>query len=321
MKRILITGARGQIGSDLVLALRQTEADPYVVGTDLRGSSDSDRNGENLPFEHLDVTDRNALFESIKRHRIDTIYHLASLLSAKGEREPDLAWKVNIEGLRNVLELARETGLQVFWPSSIAVFGPGLPDGRAEQQSALVPRTMYGVTKVAGELLCNYYHLRFGVDVRSLRYPGLISYSAPPGGGTTDYAVEIFHAAAEGRPYTSFLVADQRLPMMHMEDAIRASIEIMLADQSDLTVRTSYNLSAVSFSPSEVAEEIRRHIPGFECSYEPDFRQRIAETWPESVDDRVARRDWGWKHRYDLPGIVTSMLDHLIPSRVTASTY
>lgn len=321
MRRILITGARGQIGSDLVTALRKTEFEPYVLGTDLRGSSNTEGNGEDQRFEHLDVTDRRALREIVEHHRIDSIYHLASLLSAKGEREPDLAWKVNVEGLRNVLELAREKDLHVFWPSSIAVFGPGLPECRADQMSGLAPRTMYGVTKVAGELLCNYYHLRFGVDVRSVRYPGLISYTAPPGGGTTDYAVEIFHAAAEGRTYECFLKADQRLPMMHMEDAIRASIEIMQADADRLSIHTSYNLSAVSFSPKEVADEIRRQIPEFRCTYEPDFRQQIAETWPELVDDRVAREDWGWNHRYDLAGIVNSMLDHLVPSRLTASTF
>jgi len=321
MKRILITGAHGQIGSDLVTALRKTDINPYVVSTDLRGPSKSKGNGEDSRFEHLDVTDRQALADSVEHHRIDTIFHLASLLSAKGEREPDLAWKVNVEGLRNVLELARERELHVFWPSSIAVFGPGLPQGRATQHSELVPQTMYGVTKVAGELLCSYYHLRFGVDVRSVRYPGLISYSAPPGGGTTDYAVEIFHAAAEGRPYECFLEADQRLPMMHMDDAIRAAIEIMQAEADHLSVRTSYNLSAVSFSPAEVAEAIRRQLPDFTCSYEPDFRQKIAETWPESVDDQPARDDWGWNHRYDLPGIVNSMLDHLVPNRLTATTF
>lgn len=320
MKRILITGARGQIGSDLVLALRNTDFDPYVVSTDLLEKAESDTESKMLKFARLDVTDRAAIAEALERHQIDTVFHLASLLSAKGERVPDLAWKVNVEGLRNVLELAREMKFRVFWPSSIAVFGAGIPGKRARQDSPLVPTTMYGVTKVSGELLCNYYHLKFGVDVRSVRYPGLISHSAPPGGGTTDYAVEIFHAAIRDGRYTSFLGADEQLPMMHMDDAIRASINIMLASHADLSVRTSYNLAAVSFSPAEIAEEIRRHLPDFVCRYEPDFRQQIAAGWPDSIDDQAARDDWGWEHRYDLPGIVRSMLEHLVPDSLSVST-
>jgi len=321
MKRILITGAQGQIGSDLVVALSKTDSTQRIVSTDLRSGTLDGADKTRVRYERLDVTDRGALLDTIDRHQIDTVFHLASLLSAKGEREPDLAWKVNVEGLRNVLEVARTSGVKIFWPSSIAVFGPGLPGNVAHQDSPVVPRTMYGVTKVAGELLCNYYNLRFGIDVRSLRYPGLISYSAPPGGGTTDYAVEIFHAAAEGRPYVSFLASDQRLPMMHMDDAIRASVEIMLADPDQITVRTSYNLAAVSFSPEEVARAIAGQAPGFSCSYEPDFRQQIAETWPEAIDDAAARTDWGWRHEYDLEDIVTSMLTHLAPSGIPASTF
>lgn len=308
MDRILVTGALGQIGSELVAALAQRHGPEAVVATDLRA-------GELVvPVTPLDVRDGDALGALVERERIGVVYHLASLLSATGERDPDLAWDVNVNGLKHVLGLARVHGLRIFWPSSIAVFGPSAPRESTPQHAPLEPSTIYGVTKVSGELLCRYYHTRFGVDVRSLRYPGLISYKTRPGGGTTDYAVEVFYAAVEGKPYTFFVGPDTRLPMMYMDDAIRATLELMDAASEDLTVRTSYNLGALSFTAEALAEAIRTRLPAFEADYVPDARQAIADSWPTGIDDAAARRDWGWAPAYDLDATVAAMLEHLSAS-------
>lgn len=310
---ILVTGANGQIGSELVGALARRYGAENVIASDLQ--DDAVANGK-VVYETLDVTDADRLRDLVDGQGIDTIYHLASLLSVTGEKAPDRTWDVNLNGLKHVLDLARRRGTQVFWPSSIAVFGVDTPKNPAPQKTVLDPSTMYGITKVAGELLCRYYFERFEVDVRSLRYPGLISYKTPPGGGTTDYAVDIFRAAADGVPYTCFVRPDTRLPMMYMPDAIRAALELMEADAKDLTVRTSYNLTGVSFTVEEIAREISKHIPSFEVRYEPDGRQNIADSWPQEVDDSNARRDWGWRPEYDLPAIVDDMLAHL-PHKVS----
>lgn len=307
---ILVTGARGQIGSDLVEALRTRHGADAVLETDLHPAPSNGKAGVHA-YEVLDVTDRAHLEALVAQYEVDTIYHLASLLSARGEQQPDLSWHVNLDGLRNVLEVARACGARVFWPSSIAVFGPGTPREATPQQTLVEPTTMYGITKVTGELLCRYYAHRFGVDVRSLRLPGIISYSAPPGGGTTDYAVEIFYEALRHGRYTCFLGPDTRLPMMYMPDTIKAIEELMAADGDALTVRTSYNVTGMSFSAAELVDEIRRHLPAFECRYEPDYRQQIADSWPASIDDHVARRDWGWQPDYDLPALVDDMLARL----------
>jgi nucleoside-diphosphate-sugar epimerase len=263
------------------------------------------------PCETLDVTDRAALDALVAQYDVAAVYHLASLLSATGERKPALAWEVNVNGLRHVLEAAREHALRVFWPSSIAAFGPTTPRDPAPQRTILEPTTVYGVTKVTGELLAQYYHLTHGVDVRSLRYPGLISYTAPPGGGTTDYAVAIFHAAAAGERYTCFVRPDTRLPMMYMPDALGATLALMDAAAAGLTVRTSYNVGALSFTAEELAAAIRKRFPDFAVTYAPDFRQQIADSWPAAVDDADARRDWGWAPAYDLDRMVDDMLAHL----------
>lgn len=305
---ILVTGANGQIGSELVGALVRRYGSDKVVASDLQ--PERAENGAAV-YERIDVTDADRLREVVAAYDIDTVYHLASLLSVTGERSPDMAWEVNVEGLKHVLDLARDREMKVFWPSSIAVFGSDTPTSPAPQSTVLDPATMYGVTKVSGELLCRYYHQRYAVDVRSLRYPGLISYKTPPGGGTTDYAVEIFRSAADGLPYKCFVRAATRLPMMYMPDAIRAALELMEADAARITVRTSYNIAGTSFSVEELAQEIARHIPDFEVRYEPDGRQRIADSWPQEVDDTPARRDWGWRPEFDLPALVEDMLAHL----------
>ena len=310
MKRILVTGSKGQIGSELVDALRERHVAGAVIASDVRAEGDSNGTAAHV-FVQLDVTDREALDDVIGRYNVRTVYHLASLLSAVGERKPDLAWRINVDGLKNVLDVARERELRVFWPSSIAVFGPETPRENAPQKTVLDPSTMYGVTKVSGELLCRYYHQRYGVDVRSVRYPGLISFKAEPGGGTTDYAVQIFYAAVRGEPYECFLRSDTRLPMMYMPDAIRAALDLMDAPAEHISVRTSYNAAAMSFTAGELAEAIRERRADFEVRYEPDERQRIAATWPSSVDDHVAGSDWNWAPHYDLDAMVDHMLDHL----------
>jgi nucleoside-diphosphate-sugar epimerase len=263
-------------------------------------------------MEVLDVLDGSSVERALRENDIDTVYHLAAILSAVGEQNPDLAWEVNMRGLKNVLDAAIRAGTKrLFWPSSIGVFGPDAPKLMAPQDAPLNPTTMYGVTKVAGELLCEYYFLKHGLDVRSIRYPGLISSEARPGGGTTDYAVEIFYSALEKGGYTCFLREDATLPMMYMPDALRGAIQIMEVDRSRVKLHRAYNLAAMSFSPSELASEIRRHIGSFRISYSPDSRQRIADSWPKSIDDSAARDDWGWRPEYDLDSMVADMLTKL----------
>ncbi|MEX0601331.1 MAG: NAD-dependent epimerase/dehydratase family protein [Rhodothermales bacterium] len=311
---ILVTGANGQIGSELVGTLSETDR---VIASDLASPSSASRTTapDGIVFEKLDVTDRDGLHAVTEKYGIHTIYHLASLLSVTGEKNPDRAWDVNVNGLKHVLDLARARGLKVFWPSSIAVFGRATPAGRAPQTTILDPSTIYGVTKVSGEFLCRYYCEHFGVDVRSLRYPGLISYRTPPGGGTTDYAVKILTAAAEGTPYECFVGPETQLPMMYMPDAIRAAIELMHANPGFISVRTSYNVSAVSFTVGQLIDAVRARVPDFDIAYRPDRRQRIADSWPRDVDDRRAREDWGWRPKFDLNAMVDDMLAHLAPER------
>lgn len=307
MKKILVTGSSGQLGSDLVLALRQRYGAAQVI------ESGRSLMLENQPhaYEILDVRDKSRLQAIVEHYQINTIYHLASMLSAKGEQHPELCWDININGLKNVLEVAKSYHLQVFWPSSIAVFGPHTPKLDTPQIAVEDPATMYGVTKVTGELLCQYWAQRFGVDVRSVRLPGLISYRTPPGGGTTDFAVEMFYTAIAHRPYTCYVRPQTRLPMMYMPDAIAAILNLMAADRANLTVHTSYNVAAVSFSAEELVAEIQKHVPDFTCRYQPDFRQAIADSWPCVIDDSKARADWGWRHLYNLPAIVEEMLAQL----------
>nr|BCK33892.1 L-threonine 3-dehydrogenase 1 [synthetic construct] len=307
-KKILVIGATGQIGSELTLALRKRYGNDNVVASDIREPELLLKG----PFEILDVLDKEALAEVVKKYNIDTIYHLAALLSATAEKNPQLAWKINMNGLLNVLEVAREEkGCKVFWPSSIAAFGPSTPKDNTPQDTIQRPTTIYGVSKVAGELLCDYYFKKYGVDTRSLRFPGLISYKTLPGGGTTDYAVDIYYEAVKGGKYTCFLKEGTYLDMMYMPDAIRATIELMEADPSKLKHRNSYNITAMSFTPEEIAAEIKKHIPGFEISYEVDVRQAIADSWPNSIDDSAAREEWGWKPKYDLEKMTADMLENL----------
>ncbi len=311
MRNILVTGACGQIGSELTMALRERYGNEHVVAAGHRTPPPDDVR-DSGPFVYLDVTDRQALEEVVEQFQIDTIFHLAAVLSAVGEQKPDVAWRVNMNGLYNVLEVARTRSLtRVFCPSSMAVFGPSTPKENTPQETILSPTTMYGITKVAGELLGNYYVQKFGVDVRGLRYPGIISHKTPPGGGTTDYAVAIFYDAVKYRRYTCFVREDTVLPMMYMPDAVRAAIELMEADFRRLTRHADYNITAMSFSAGELAREIQKHIPDFVCEFQPDFRQAIADSWPRSIDDSVARTDWGWRPAYDLPAMTVDMLNAL----------
>ena len=309
-EKILVIGASGQIGVELTLALRKIYGNANVVASDLREENDLLKGTG--PYVSLDVMNKEMLHVQVIRQNFTQIYLLAAILSATGEKNPNLAWNLNMAGLLNVLDIAREEKIhKVYWPSSIAVFGPTSPKKNCPQQTIIEPTTVYGISKYAGEFWCNYYFQRFGLDVRSIRYPGLISYKSAPGGGTTDYAVEIFHEAREEKKYECFLKEDTYLPMMYMPDAIRGTIELMEAPADKISVRTSYNLSGMSFSPKEIAAEIKKHIPDFAMSYKTDSRQNIANSWPQSIDDSVARKDWGWKQEYDLEKMVVDMMSNL----------
>ena len=309
-EKILVIGASGQIGVELTLALRKLYGASNVIASDLREENDL-LHGTG-PYVSLDVMNKEMLHVQVIRQGVTQIYLLAAILSATGEKNPNLAWHLNMQGLLNVLDIAREEKLsKVYWPSSIAVFGPTSPKKNCPQQTIIEPTTVYGISKYAGEFWCNYFFSKYGVDVRSLRYPGLISYKSAPGGGTTDYAVEIYHAALNQKRYKCFLEKDTYLPMMYMPDAIRATIELMEAPSEKIKTRTSYNLAAISFSPEEIAVEIKKHIPEFTISYAPDYRQKIANSWPQSIDDSTARNDWGWKHEYDLARMTKDMLENL----------
>ncbi|MGR9108623.1 MAG: NAD-dependent epimerase/dehydratase family protein [Gammaproteobacteria bacterium] len=310
MRRILISGATGQIGSELTLALRERYGKELVVAAGHRREPDSEL--LDGPYCHFDIRDRDAIRAVVRDFRIDTIYHLASLLSAAAEKNPGLAWEINMEGLRNVLEVAKDAGCAVFFPSSIGAFGPETPPVKTPQITIQRPKTLYGITKVAGELLCDYYHRRYGLDTRGLRFPGLVSYLTAPGGGTTDYAVEIYYAALTAGHYECFLQADTRLDMMYMPDALDATIALMEADGAKLLHRNAYNVTAMSFAPRDVAAEIKKILPGFRITYAVDpLRQSIAESWPRNMDDSAARTEWGWQPRYDLKAMTRDMLEKL----------
>jgi nucleoside-diphosphate-sugar epimerase len=309
-EKILVIGASGQIGVELTLALRNIYGNNNVIASDLREENPLLKGTG--PYVSMDVMNKEMLHVQVIRQGITQIYLLAAILSATGEKNPNLAWHLNMQGLLNVLDIAREEKLsKVYWPSSIAVFGPTSPKINCPQQTVIEPTTVYGISKYAGEFWCNYYFNRFGVDVRSLRYPGLISYKSAPGGGTTDYAVEIFYEAIKKKSYTCFLESDTTLPMMYMPDAIKATLELMEAPAAHISVRTAYNVSGMSFSPKEIAAEIKQHIPEFEISYQPDYRQAIADSWPQSIDDAVARKDWGWKEDYTLEKMTKEMLENI----------
>lgn len=308
MVRRLVIGAAGQLGIELVLRLQKEFGVESVDISDIRvPENDAAMRSK---FLHLDATDEGALSKILEEGQYDEVYHLAAMLSATGEKKPLAAWDLNMQSLLNVLEAAKEGWIKrLFWPSSIAVFGPSTPKNRVPQDAPLDPTTVYGISKQAGEFWCRYYHEKYGVDVRSVRYPGLIGHRSVPGGGTTDYAVDIYHYAAKDEPFTCFLKADQALPMMYMDDAVRGTLELMGAPKSKITVRTSYNLGAMSFTPSEVGESIRQQRPQFELRYAPDQRQAIAASWPSSIDDSAANRDWGWQPRITIDDMTSLMLD------------
>jgi nucleoside-diphosphate-sugar epimerase len=305
--KILIVGSQGQIGLELTQELRAIYGNDNVIASDVKAPEQN-----NGPFETLDVMDKNRLDEIFKKHDVTQVYLLAALLSATAEKNPRFAWDLNMEGLFNVLNAAKEGVLKkVYWPSSIAVFGPTTPKNNTPQYTVMEPNTIYGISKQAGERYCEYYHQKYGVDVRSIRYPGLIGYKSAPGGGTTDYAVHIYHEALKSKKYECFLSADTELPMMYMPDALKATINLMEAPAEQVKIRSSYNVAGMSFNPEEIAAEIRKHIPEFTISYNPDFRQAIANSWPQSIDDTQARDHWGWKPQYDLASMTKDILDNL----------
>ncbi|WP_372920474.1 NAD-dependent epimerase/dehydratase family protein [Salegentibacter sp.] len=305
--KILIIGASGQIGTELTLKLRELHGNDSVIASDIReGNEELMSSG---PFEIADATDLSVIENIIEKHQVEEVYLMAAMLSATAEKHPMKAWNLNMDSLFHILNLAKEKKIKkVFWPSSIAVFGPTTPKENTPQTTIMEPTTVYGISKQTGERWCEYFHAKFGVDVRSLRYPGIISYKTLPGGGTTDYAIEIFHEALKSKTYTSFLAESTGLPMMYMDDAIKATIDLMDAPSENVKIRSSYNLSAISFTPKELAEEIKKHIPDFSIDYAPDFRQEIADSWPSDIDDSRARKDWNWKHQYDLSALTEKML-------------
>ncbi len=306
-EKILIIGANGQIGTELSTALRGIYGHDQVISSDIKA-----KDNEEGPFEVLDVMDKDAMYAIIKKHGITQVYLLAALLSATAEKNPKFAWNLNMEGLFHALDAAKEGHIKkLYWPSSIAVFGPTTPRDNTPQYTVMEPNTIYGISKQAGERFCEYYHQKYGVDVRSIRYPGLIGYKSAPGGGTTDYAVHIYHEALKNKTYECFLNAGTSLPMMYMPDALRATIELMEAPAEKVKIRSSYNVSGVSFDPEEIAASIRAFIPEFTISYKPDFRQAIADSWPKSIDDAEARAHWGWKPEYDLHAMTKDMLENL----------
>lgn len=308
--KILIIGACGQIGTELTHKLRAIYGTENVIASDIRKLNNDVVNSG--PFEVVNALDFNQIEHIIEQYKIDEVYLMAALLSATAEKNPAFAWDLNMNSLFHVLNLAKAKKIKkIFWPSSIAVFGPTTPKEQTPQYTTMEPSTVYGISKQAGERWCEYYHNIFGVDVRSIRYPGLISWSTPPGGGTTDYAVDIYYKALADKKYECFLSSETKMPMMYMDDAIRATISIMQAPEADIKIRSSYNLAAMSFTPTEIAAEIKKHIPEFAISYNPDFRQKIADSWPASIDDSRARQDWGWNHEFDLENMTVDMLEHL----------
>ncbi|MFL2588447.1 MAG: NAD-dependent epimerase/dehydratase family protein [Parvicellaceae bacterium] len=308
MGKKLVIGSSGQIGVELIEQLAKDFGPNQVIAADIKLVSE----GKTLGVEYitLDVLDKEKLFEIIKQHNISEVYLLAAMLSAIAEKNIQLAWNLNMKGLFNILDLAKEKHIEkIFWPSSIAVFGPTSPKLNTPQTTLLEPSTVYGISKMSGERWCEYYFLKYGVDVRSLRYPGIISYKSPPGGGTTDYAIEIFHAAINHGFYDSFIAKEVTLPMVYMQDAIRATMEIMQVERKKLTINSSYNLAAISFSPEEIANEIKLLFPEFQITYSPDYRNNIALSWPSIIDDSFARNDWGWKHNFDLKKTTLEMVN------------
>jgi nucleoside-diphosphate-sugar epimerase len=306
-ENILIIGANGQIGIELAESLRQSYGDNHVITSDIKAMEN-----QIGIFETLDIMDKNALYDVLKKHQITQVYLLAALLSATAEKNPKFAWNLNMEGLFHVLDAAKEGVIKkVYWPSSIAVFGPTTPRDNTPQYTVMEPNTIYGISKQAGERFCEYYNQKYGVDVRSIRYPGLIGYKSAPGGGTTDYAVHIYHEALKNKTYECFLNAQTSLPMMYMPDAIRATIELMEAPAEKVRIRSSYNLGGISFNPEEIAASIRKYIPEFTITYNPDFRQAIADSWPKSINDLEAKNHWGWNPKYDLDSMTKEMLDNL----------
>ena len=307
---ILVLGASGQIGSELIEKLRTVYGSAHVVASDIRNGSPSLMNSG--PFEIIDATDKEAIFAIVKKYNVTQIYLLAAMLSATGEKFPQKAWDLNMTSLLAVLDLAKDKHInQVFWPSSIAVFGATSPKIHTPQKTIMEPSTVYGISKISGEFWCNYYHEKYGVDVRSLRYPGIISWKTKPGGGTTDYAVDIFFKALEQGSFECFLSEDTCLPMMYMEDAVNATVQIMQVNANQINIRTSYNLSAMNFTPKELASAIHQHLPNFTMTYKPDYRQAIADSWPDSIDDTKAREDWGWSPNYTLSKMTKDILENL----------
>lgn len=310
MSKILVIGSGGQIGTELLTKLRQLFGDTNVIASDIKPATEQDL--ALGPYEELNVLDKNRLYEIIAKHKVEQVYLLAALLSATAEKNPAFAWELNMNSLFYILDLAKEGKLKkIYWPSSIAVFGPTTPRQNTPQFTVMEPNTVYGISKQAGERWCEYYFNKYQVDVRSIRYPGLIGYKSAPGGGTTDYAVHIFYEARKNKQYECFLSENTALPMMYMPDAIRATIELMEAPAENVKIRSSYNLSGMSFTPKEIAAEIQKHIPDFKISYKPDFRQLIADSWPQSIDDERARIDWGWKSQYDLKAMVEDMIKNI----------